>query len=177
MTRAASIIITEVLSKLGTSYPVMVLYKEKRPHVGTFYASPGGNLERGERPIVTALRELREETFIKGINERMIEKNYVKTPGCHFWLLHVSDDMKGLKKMLTPEWYCSNRYGRDDLRNVEKETLDITKVPLLHIRNGIRDRVREITDIQGNRVKLRKSFFEAMTSNPELLNQINFLLY
>ena len=164
---AAVIIILECVNYKKKSIPSIVLYEERKWGEGTVYNSPGGNIDKGETAKEAAIRETKEEAFIDIPSSMLTEKNKVIVGKVHFWVVKLRST-----GLLSREEYIKARFCTPGLKRYQKETHDITKVPITSFKRAILNKERYITDMGGRKLKLRKSFYDCLISDLRLVKKI-----
>ena len=146
--------------------PCIVLYKEYRKWAPEgFYSVTGGSLKKGEDPILGAIRETEEESFLKFWKSDL--KGHILVNNCYFWCVRF--DKISRKEFLRKRFECPKM-----LRWEQKETWDLKMIPISQFRNIQSEYVK---DIYGNEVKLRSIFFEEIKSEPRLLQLMESMFY
>lgn len=156
------VIIVECVSYRKTSIPCVVLYEEKRWHEGTIYSSPGGYKDKGETYLEAAIRETREEAFLEIPKEKM--GNPIKVGKVYFWVVKLP--------RVSREEFIKARFCVEGLKSSQKETYDLTKVPLMNLKKAIRERYRYVTDLGGRKLKLRKAFYDCLIADERIIKKI-----
>ncbi len=91
-----------------------LLVRRANPPAQDLFAFPGGRAEPGETPAETALRELEEETGLKGENPRLFATYDLpgKSGGGYFLSVFLvdcleRDNIKALDDALEADWYSA----------------------------------------------------------------------
>lgn len=96
---------------------LLLLNRNNPPHVGT-YISPGGKVERHERPMEAAEREVKEETGIS-ISEPNLVGMLTETSNTDYnWLTYVYHAETGNRKYSSSEEGELDWYSWDELQSL-----------------------------------------------------------
>jgi 8-oxo-dGTP pyrophosphatase MutT (NUDIX family) len=163
---ASVIIILECVDFRKHSIPCLVLYEEHKWGEGKVYSSPGGSRDKGESFIDAAIRETKEETFLD-VPRRLLKTGEIVVGTTHFWVVKLED--------IKREEYIKARFCSDNLKKYQKETHDLTKVPISILKRAIELKSRYVLDLGGRWVKLRRSFYNCLVNDSRLIKRINLV--
>ena len=158
----ACVIITCLRVRNEQEIPCITLYKEYRKNEPDgFYSIPGGHLKKNEDPILGALRETEEESFLKFNKEEL--KGPIFVNNCYFYLVRFD-------KISRKEFLRKRFDDPKSLKWEQKETWDLRLVPIIELQNL---KSRFIKDIYGNEIKLRDILYDELKKEPKLLLMIS----
>lgn len=161
---ASVIIILECVSYKKTSIPCIVLYEERKWNEGTVYSSPGGSKDASETFLEAAIRETEEEAFLKVPEELLIQnggREGLVIGTTHFWVVKLPS--------VNRETYIRARFCNENLKKYQKETHDLTKVPILSFKKAVASKLRHVVDLGGRRIKLRSAFYKCLIADDNKL--------
>jgi len=139
-TTAKTTQVIALIAAFNRNHELLLLKRPDNVHCGSLWSFPGGKVEDDEMPLQAALRELQEETHLKGIKWRHLGKSsHSYTEKTLHFLLFVC---------FCPD--ISNLVAESEAKWVKRKQLDNYSMPAANqafITMLLSDEVREYLDL------------------------------